>query len=160
MCHPGFQSNGCRSASRGRSSRTAALLETSTCFGSVVATLSFIQHCFGFATSSDTRTATPDLGLTRQRPKSSPSSSLARGTSSPRHQGRTTESDPSGEFQDLLPSDAIVECAADGSNLSTVLPAADADPQWEEKRVRARDLVHQRHGWEQRAKHIYERVMS
>jgi hypothetical protein len=66
----------------------------------------------------------------------------------------------SGEFQDLLPMDALVECAADGSNLSAVLAEADADPQWEEKRVAARDLVHQSHGWEKRARHIYDRIMS
>jgi hypothetical protein len=66
----------------------------------------------------------------------------------------------SGEFQDLFPMDAIVECAADGSDLATVLAEADADRRWEEKRVSARDLVHQFHGWESRAKHIYDRIMS
>ena len=66
----------------------------------------------------------------------------------------------SGELQDLLPMSAIVECAADGSDLRAVLAEADADPHWEEKRVSARDLVHQRHGWDDRAKHIYERVRS
>jgi hypothetical protein len=66
----------------------------------------------------------------------------------------------SGEFQDLLPMEAIVACAPDGSDLPTVVAEADADPQWEEKRVAARDLVHERHGWDQRAQHIYERVTS
>jgi hypothetical protein len=66
----------------------------------------------------------------------------------------------SGEFQDLLPMDALVECAADGANLPAVLAEADADPQWEEKRVAARDLVHESHGWEKRARHIYDRIMS
>jgi Glycosyl transferases group 1 len=66
----------------------------------------------------------------------------------------------SGEFEDLLPMDAIVACAADGSDLPAVLAEADADPQWQEKRLAARDLVHERHGWEQRAKQIYERVTS
>jgi hypothetical protein len=66
----------------------------------------------------------------------------------------------SGEFQDLLPMEAIVECAADGSDLAAVLAAADADPRWEQKRVAARDLVHELHGWEQRARYIYDRVVS
>jgi hypothetical protein len=66
----------------------------------------------------------------------------------------------SGEFQELLPMDAIVECAANGSDVAAVLAGADADPQWEEKRVAARDLVHRLHGWENRAKHIYDRVLS
>jgi hypothetical protein len=66
----------------------------------------------------------------------------------------------SGEFQDLIPMDAIVECSPDGSNLPAVLAEADADPRWEEKRVGARDLVHERHGWEKRARHIFERVTS
>jgi hypothetical protein len=66
----------------------------------------------------------------------------------------------SGEFQDLLPLDAIVECAADGSDLSPVLAEADADPRWEEKRVAARDLAHRLHGWEKRARHIYDRVIA
>jgi hypothetical protein len=66
----------------------------------------------------------------------------------------------SGEFQELLPLEAIVECAADGSDLAAVLVEADSDPQWEEKRVAARDLVHELHGWEKRAKHIYDRVVA
>jgi hypothetical protein len=66
----------------------------------------------------------------------------------------------SGEFQDLLPMDAIVECAADGSDLPAVLAEADADPHWDEKRVAARDLVHELHGWERRARYIYDRVLS
>ena len=56
--------------------------------------------------------------------------------------------------------DAIVECAADGWDLSAVLPEADADPRWEGKRAAARDLVHRLHGWETRAKHIYDGIVS
>jgi hypothetical protein len=66
----------------------------------------------------------------------------------------------SGEFQDLLPIEAIVQCAADGSDLATVLAKADADAHWEAKRVAARDLVHRLHGWEKRAEHIYDRIVS
>jgi Glycosyl transferases group 1 len=66
----------------------------------------------------------------------------------------------SGEFQDVFPMEAIVECASDGSDLSAVLTAADADPEWEAKRVRTRDLVRERHGWDDRARRIYSRITS
>ncbi len=66
----------------------------------------------------------------------------------------------SGEFELLLPEDAIVECAPDGSDLAAVLDAADADPEFEAKASAVCAHVHREHTWEHRAVHIYERLLA
>jgi hypothetical protein len=62
------------------------------------------------------------------------------------------------EYGALLPFEAIVECAADGSDLEGVLDEADADPDAEAKREEACDLVHREHRWERRARTIHDRL--
>jgi hypothetical protein len=59
------------------------------------------------------------------------------------------------ELEALLPAGALVECASDGRDLGAVLDAADADPAFDELRVRTRDEVVARHGWEERARAIH-----
>ncbi len=65
----------------------------------------------------------------------------------------------SGEFELLLPDNAIVECAADGSDLSAVLDEADADPEFEAKAAEVCALAHREHTWERRAEDVYGRLL-
>ena len=64
----------------------------------------------------------------------------------------------SGEFDLMLPDDAIVECAPDGSDLAAVLEAADADPAFEQKGRAASAVAHANHTWSHRANWIYSRL--
>ncbi len=66
----------------------------------------------------------------------------------------------SGEFELLLPHEAIVECAPDGSDLSAVLDKADADPEFETKAADACALAHREHTWERRARDVYRRLLE
>jgi hypothetical protein len=66
----------------------------------------------------------------------------------------------SGEFEALFPRHAIVECRADGSDLEEVLASADADPEFETKRIEAFEIAHREHGWERRARVIVDAVKS
>jgi hypothetical protein len=66
----------------------------------------------------------------------------------------------SGEFDLMLPHDAIVECAPDGSNLEAVLEEADADPEFDRKAQTACAHVHALHPWSKRADWIYARLQS
>jgi hypothetical protein len=58
----------------------------------------------------------------------------------------------------MLPDDAIVECAPDGSDLATVLETADADPAFEQKARAASEHAHATHTWSHRAEWIYSRL--
>ena len=66
----------------------------------------------------------------------------------------------SGEFELLLPEEAIVECAPDGSDLADVLEQADSDPEFAAKAAAARERAHHEHTWERRAVHIYQRLLA
>jgi hypothetical protein len=66
----------------------------------------------------------------------------------------------SGEYELMLPDDALVECAPDGSDLASVLEKADADPEFEAKASVACAHVHREHTWERRAMHIHERFLA
>ncbi|HEY2651145.1 MAG TPA: glycosyltransferase, partial [Solirubrobacteraceae bacterium] len=66
----------------------------------------------------------------------------------------------SGEFQDLLPRDAICEVAPDGSDLAERLDA-DAQNQDGWRAVeRAGELVRREHSWTRRAEQIYETLAA
>ena len=66
----------------------------------------------------------------------------------------------SGEFEMLVPDEALVECAPDGSDLAEVLEKADSDPEFASKAAAACDHIHREHTWERRAVHIYQRLLS
>jgi hypothetical protein len=66
----------------------------------------------------------------------------------------------SGEFELLLPEDALVECAPDGSDLADVLEQADSDPEFAVKASAACEHIHREHTWERRAVQIYERLLA
>ena len=66
----------------------------------------------------------------------------------------------SGEFELLLPDDAIVECAPDGSDLSVVLDEADSDPGFEAKSADTCAFAHREHTWERRAEDVYGRLLT
>jgi hypothetical protein len=50
----------------------------------------------------------------------------------------------------------FIACAVDGSDLADVLEAADADPEWEARRVQLRDRFRREHSWHTRAQQIYD----
>jgi hypothetical protein len=64
----------------------------------------------------------------------------------------------SGEYQMLLPRDAILEVAPDGSDLAERLDADQANPDARFAVERARALVRRDHSWERRADQIYARL--
>jgi hypothetical protein len=64
----------------------------------------------------------------------------------------------SGDLDVMLPPESLVECALDASDLAEVLDRADADPDFEAKRVAARDRVHELHTWDRRAAWIHARL--
>jgi hypothetical protein len=64
----------------------------------------------------------------------------------------------SGEYQLLLPRDAILEVAPDGSDLAERLDADHADPSARAAVARARALVRHNHSWARRADQIYARL--
>ena len=66
----------------------------------------------------------------------------------------------SGEFELLLPEDALVECAPDGSDLADVLESADSDPEFAAKASAAYEHTHREHTWERRATHIHQRLLA
>ena len=66
----------------------------------------------------------------------------------------------SGEFERLLSKDAIVECAPDGSDLSAMLDAADARADLDGAAAKLCQEVHREHTWENRARHVYERLLT
>jgi glycosyltransferase involved in cell wall biosynthesis len=61
----------------------------------------------------------------------------------------------SGEFQDLLPRDAICEVAADGSDLAEKLDADALNAEGWRAVERAGELVRSEHSWRRRAEQIY-----
>jgi hypothetical protein len=66
----------------------------------------------------------------------------------------------SGEYQTLLPMDAILEAAPDGSDLAAKL---DADRKKAETRLaveRARVYVRAQHSWRKRAEQVYQRLST
>jgi hypothetical protein len=66
----------------------------------------------------------------------------------------------SGEYQRLLPLDAILVVAPDGSDLAAKLDADRADPAARAAVGRARLLVREQHSWSRRAAQVYERLES
>jgi hypothetical protein len=66
----------------------------------------------------------------------------------------------SGEYQLLLPRDAILEAAADGSDLAERLDADRTDPSAMAAVERARVLVRLHHSWARRAEQIYARLSA
>jgi hypothetical protein len=66
----------------------------------------------------------------------------------------------SGEFEMLLPDEALVECAPDGSDLADVLEKADSDPEFASKAAAACVHIHREHTWERRAVDIYQRLLA
>jgi len=66
----------------------------------------------------------------------------------------------SGEYELLLPRDAILEVAADGSDLAERLDADRSDPSVEVAVERARALVRFNHSWTRRAEQIHARLSA
>jgi hypothetical protein len=66
----------------------------------------------------------------------------------------------SGEYEALLPRDAILEVAADGSDLAEKLDADVASGGALKSVERARDLVRSQHSWARRAEQIHARLAS
>jgi hypothetical protein len=64
----------------------------------------------------------------------------------------------SGEYEALLPLDAILQVAPDGSDLATKLDADQRDCQVNAAVERARKLVRQEHSWSARADQIFKRL--
>ena len=64
----------------------------------------------------------------------------------------------SGEFDLMLPPDALVECAPDGSDLDEVLGSADDDPSFAARAAAASVYAHSEHTWERRAEAIHGRL--
>jgi Glycosyl transferases group 1 len=64
----------------------------------------------------------------------------------------------SGEYDRLLPDDAILQVAPDGSDLEEKLDADRMDPKAREATVYARELVRREHSWAKRAQQIYDRL--
>jgi glycosyltransferase involved in cell wall biosynthesis len=62
------------------------------------------------------------------------------------------------EYERMLPLDAIVQCAPDGSDLEEALERDAADPQAAEKTRAAQQRVAEEHSWEQRARTIHARL--
>jgi glycosyltransferase involved in cell wall biosynthesis len=64
----------------------------------------------------------------------------------------------SGEYETLLPLDAILQVAPDGSDLAEKLFSDANDPRSRAAVERARSLVRTQHSWEKRAEQIYDRL--
>jgi hypothetical protein len=62
------------------------------------------------------------------------------------------------EYERMLPLDAVVRCAADGSDLEAALDRDFADPLADHKRRAAQRRVVAEHGWERRAETIHARL--
>jgi len=66
----------------------------------------------------------------------------------------------SGEFEDLLPPDAMLEVAPDGSDLAERLDADRDDAAGWSAVTRARDIVRADHTWTQRADRLYQGMLA
>lgn len=66
----------------------------------------------------------------------------------------------SGEYQDLLPTRAILQVKADGSDLAGLLDADAEDAEGWAAVQRAERLVHERHSWTRRAEQIHQRLTN
>jgi hypothetical protein len=66
----------------------------------------------------------------------------------------------SGEYEVLLPRDAILEVAPNGSDLAAKLDADRKDPGVRSAVERARLFVREHHSWAKRADQIYERLCT
>jgi hypothetical protein len=66
----------------------------------------------------------------------------------------------SGEYQSILPREAILEVAPDGSDLAPKLDADVASGGAPNAVGRARDLVLSHHSWARRAEQIYDRLLT
>jgi hypothetical protein len=64
----------------------------------------------------------------------------------------------SGEYEKLLPLDAILTVAPDGSDLAAKLDADRANPETRPAVERARILVREQHSWARRAEQIFDRL--
>lgn len=64
----------------------------------------------------------------------------------------------SGEYEDLLPRSAILEVAADGSDLAERLDADAGNAEGWHAVERAGEFVRREHSWHRRAEQIYERL--
>jgi glycosyl transferase family 1 len=64
----------------------------------------------------------------------------------------------SGEYEDLLPRNAILEVAADGTNLFEKLDADRSDKTKDEAVQRAMKIVRESHSWKKRAEQVYRRL--
>ncbi|MGB8880298.1 MAG: glycosyltransferase, partial [Solirubrobacteraceae bacterium] len=66
----------------------------------------------------------------------------------------------SGEFEDLLPRDAICEVEPDGSDLAEKLDADLANAEAWRAVERAGELVKAEHSWRRRAEQVYARLSA
>lgn len=66
----------------------------------------------------------------------------------------------SGEYERLLPLDAMLVVAPDGSDLAAKLDADRKNPEARAAVERARLLVREQHSWKRRAEQIFERLMA
>jgi len=66
----------------------------------------------------------------------------------------------SGEYEELLPREAILQVAPDGSDLEARIAADQADPDGWSAVAHARTLVRTEHSWSRRAEQIYARLSS
>jgi hypothetical protein len=64
------------------------------------------------------------------------------------------------EYERMLPLDAVVRCAPDGSDLEAALGRDLADPHAEDRRRAAQRRVVAEHGWERRAETIHARLAA
>jgi hypothetical protein len=64
----------------------------------------------------------------------------------------------SGEYEALLPLEAMLQVSADGSDLAAKLDADRNNPQTRASVERARILVREQHSWATRAKQIFKRL--
>lgn len=64
------------------------------------------------------------------------------------------------ELDVMLPRDALLECAPDGSDLEDVLDRAASDPDFAKKTEVATKHVHTHHPWSRRAEWIHARLLG
>jgi hypothetical protein len=64
----------------------------------------------------------------------------------------------SGEYEALLPLNAILQVAPDGSDLAAKLDADQDDPGARAAVERARVMVREKHSWTRRAEQIFKRL--
>jgi hypothetical protein len=66
----------------------------------------------------------------------------------------------SGEYESLLPLDAILQVAPDGSDLAKKLDADRDDIEAQLAVERARSIVRTRHSWNVRAQQVFDRLST